>query len=64
MSDRELESGEIILTHVAVFLRDDVAKFPGLQPPQLQRFPARRDLFLPARRRAHINPERVISFLR
>lgn len=64
MSDRGLESGEIILTHRAVVLRDDLAKFLGLQPPECQRFPARRDLFLPARRRAHINPEWVILFLR
>ena len=57
MSDRELESGEIILSHRAVVLRDDLAKFLGLQPPECQCFPARRDLFLPARPRAHINPE-------
>ena len=48
MSDRGLESGEIILTHRAVVLRDDLAKFLGLQLPECQRFPAKRDLFLPA----------------
>ena len=64
VSDRGLGSGEIILTHGVVVLRDDLAKFLGLQPPECQCFPARRDLFLPAMRRAHINPERVILFLR
>ena len=64
MSDRGLESVEIILTHVAVVLKDDVAKFLGLQPLQFQRFPARRDLFLPASRRVHVNPEWLILFLR
>ena len=64
MSDRGLESGETIVTPGAVDLRDDLAKFLGLQPPECQRFHARRDLFLPARRRAHIYPKWVILFLR
>ena len=64
MSDRGLGSGEIILTHGVVVLRDDLAKFLGLQPPECQRFPARRDLFLPARQRAHINLDWAISFLK
>ena len=64
MSDRGLESGETIVTHGAVVLRGDLAKFLGLQPPAYQRFPARRDLFLPASRRVRINPEWLILFLR
>ena len=64
VSDRGLESGETIVTHGAVVLRGDLAKFLGLQPPECQCFPARRDLFLPARRRAHIHPKWVILFLR
>ena len=63
MSDRELENGEIILTHRAIVLRDELAKFPGLQPRECQRSAVRRDSFLPSRRRAHINPEWVILFL-
>ena len=63
MSDRGLEGGEIVLSDPVVVLRDDQAKFLGLQPPECQRFPARRDLFPLARRRAHSNPEWVIFFL-
>ena len=64
LSDRGLESGGIILIHCPVVLRDDLAKSLELQRPECQSFPARRDLFLPARRRVHINRERVILFLR
>ena len=64
MSDRGLESGETIVTHGAVVLRGDLAKFLGLQPPAYQRFPARRDLFLPASRRVRVNPEWLILLLR
>ena len=63
VSDRGLESGEIILSHRAVVPRDDQAKFLGLRPPECQRFPARHDLFLRVRRRAHITLEWVILFL-
>ena len=64
VSDHGLEIVEIISTHSAVVLKDDLAKFLGLQPPVYQRFPARRDLFLPASRRVHVNPEWLILFLR
>ena len=64
MSDRGLESGEIIVTPGAVVLRDDLAKFLGLQSPEWQRFPARRDLSLLARRRAHQNQKWTVLFLR
>ena len=64
MSDRGLESGEIILSHRVVVLRDDQAKVLGLRPPECRRFSAKRDLFLLAKRRAHSNPEWVILFLR
>ena len=64
VSDRGLESGEIIVTHGAVVLRDDLAKFLGLQPPECQCFPARPDLSLQARRWAHLNQKWAVLFLR
>ena len=64
MSDRGLESGETMVTHGEVILRDGLAKFLGLQPRECQCFPARRDLFLPAMQRVHIYPKWVIVFLR